>query len=274
MSFVKDAVGSLFGGSTAAGDAAIDAANIQADSSLAGVNEQRRQFDLTRGDLKPFQQAGTSAIEQQQALLGLSGADAQSAAYNSIAASPGQQFLQDRAQKNLLRNASAIGGLGGGNVRSALVEQGVGFAQQDIENQFARLGQVAGQGQAAATSTGQFGANAATNIQSGLESSGQARASGILGNQQANAAAQQQGFGLAGNLLGLFSDPRLKANKKRIGEKNGYTLWSWIWNEQANKLGLFGSAEGVMADEVKRKMPSAIIERDGYMTVDYERIGV
>jgi len=79
-----------------------------------------------------------------------------------------------------LRNSAAIGGLGGGNVRSALVQQGVGFAQQDFQNQFGRLGQLAGQGQNAANSIGQFGANAANNISNSLMKSGEARASGII----------------------------------------------------------------------------------------------
>ncbi|GAG37164.1 unnamed protein product, partial [marine sediment metagenome] len=70
----------------------------------------------------------------------------QQAAFAALNESPGQQFLRDRAQKNLLRNSAAIGGLGGGNVRSALVQQGIGFAQQDLQNQFSRLGQLAGQG--------------------------------------------------------------------------------------------------------------------------------
>ena len=100
--------------------------------------ESRRQFDLTRADFKPFQEAGVAAIGQQQALVGLSGVEAQQEALAALEVSPGQQFLRDRAQKNLVRNASAIGGLGGGNVRSALVQQGVGFAQQDIQNQFGR----------------------------------------------------------------------------------------------------------------------------------------
>ena len=124
----------------------------QVKGEAASLEESRRQFDLTREDFRPFQEAGTAAVGQQQALIGLSGVEAQQEALSALEVSPGQQFLRDRAQKNLLRNTSAIGGLGGGNVRSALVQQGVGFAQQDIQNQFGRLGQLAGQGQAAATS--------------------------------------------------------------------------------------------------------------------------
>lgn len=255
-------------------DAAEDAAREQEDSAFAGIAEQRRQFDLTQESFKPFRDAGVGAIGQQQALLGLSGDEAQQAAFDQFNQSPGQQFLRDRAQKNLLRNSSAIGGLGGGNVRSALVEQGVGFAQQDFNNQFGRLGQLAGQGQAATQSVGQFGQNTANNIQQGFMDQGQARASGILGKQQANAQQQQQMQQMGMTALSFFSDPSLKTNKQIIGEKNGHKIWSWTWNKLAESIGLSGNDRGVMADEVKAINPKAVSMRDGFMVVNYEMIGV
>jgi hypothetical protein len=183
--------------------AAGKAAGVQERGAQAGIAETRRQFDITEGRLQeaqefqraqqqPFQEAGVSALQQQQALLGLSGQDAQRAAFADFEQSPGQKFLQDRAQRNLVRNSSAIGGLGGGNVRSALVQQGVGFAQQDFQNQFGRLGQLSGRGQQAAGAAGQgaltsagqigqFGAQAAGNIANLGVAGSEARASGILG---------------------------------------------------------------------------------------------
>ena len=184
---VAGAVISGAAGSRAAGKAAA----AEERGTEAGIEEQRRQFDITQEQFQPFREAGVGALEQQQALLGLTGQEAQQQAFAGIEQSPGQQFLQRRAQRNLLRNTAAIGGLGGGNVRSALVEQGVGFAQQDLQNQFARLGQLAGQGQAATTSVGQFGAQTSGNIAGLQQAGGQARASGILGRNQ----ALQQGIG-------------------------------------------------------------------------------
>lgn len=274
MTGVIESAKGLLGFETQAEKAASKAGEIQAQGQEAGIAEQRRQFDLTRADLLPFQQAGQSAISSQEDLLGLNGPEAQAAAFANLQQSPGQQFLRDRAQKNLLRNASSIGGLGGGNVRSALVEQGVGFAQQDLQKQFGRLGQLAGQGQQATTNIGQFGQQTAGQVQRGLAESSQARASGILGSQQARAKAQNAGLELATTIAQFASDPKLKTNKKIIGQKNGYTIWSWTWNELAEELGLRGNDTGVMADEVKRKKPEAVSMRDGYMTVNYSMIGV
>lgn len=195
-------IGGLLGLETDAEKAAKRAAGIQERGEEAGVGEIRRQFDITQGNLQPSLEAGNLARTQQVNLLGLGGADAQQTAFDQFNQSPGQQFLRDRAQKNLLRNSAAIGGLGGGNVRSALVQQGVGFAQQDFNNQFSRLGQLAGQGQAAATNIGQFGAQASGNIQQGIVGGSQARASGILGAQQARSQQQQNLFGLASAAFG------------------------------------------------------------------------
>ena len=287
----------------------------------AGLRDAESRLQGTRtgiigralGKVAQGQQGGIDALQteanQAQAAANQSNvalgtpAEQQAAAFAAFGESPGQKFLRDRAQKNLLRNTAAIGGLGGGNVRSALVEQGVGFAQQDFQNQFARLGQLAGQGQAATTNVGQFGQATAGNISNLLQAQGQARASGIAGQ---NAAFQQ---GLGGVLGGLaqggafspppptgggsvinqgtfnqgagvdfsqfgFSDSRLKNNKVHRGTENGFNVYSWDWNKAANKLGLFGSGFGAMADEVKVIMPEAIRIIKGFMQVDYNMIGV
>ena len=104
----------------------------------------KRQFGS--GLLSPFTEAGQRATTQQEALLGLGTQAEREAALASFSDSPGQKFIRDRAQKNLLRSSAAIGGLGGGNVRSALVEQGAGFAAQDFDRSFTRLGTIAGRG--------------------------------------------------------------------------------------------------------------------------------
>ena len=155
------------------------------DAQRAGIQSQL--------DAIPVFNPGTNAEQQQSA-------------FDKFNQSPGQQFLRDRAQKNLLRNSAAIGGLGGGNVRSALVQQGVGFAQQDFNNQFGRLGQLAGQGQNAATNVSQFGQQSANAIGNSLIAGGNARASGIT--NQSNAIQNAFGGALTGlGQSGAFSQP-------------------------------------------------------------------
>jgi len=186
----------------------------QREAQASAEDIQTEQFEATQEAQLPFQQAGVAALGQQRQLIGLGAegatpeeaAQQQQAAISALEVSPGQQFLRDRAQKNLLRNAAAIGGLGGGNVRSELVQQGVGFAQQDLQNQFGRLGQLAGQGQAAATSVGQFGQATAGNLSNLALQGGQNRVSAL---QQQNAANQQviQGGLQALGASGIFGQP-------------------------------------------------------------------
>lgn len=210
-SFVNSAVKiSTFGlvddvtGVEAAQDAAGEAANLQYQGTQAGIAEQRRQFDITQGNLKPFQDAGVAALNQQQALMGLSGKEAQNEAYSQFNESPGQRFLRKRQEKALLANSSAIGGLGGGNVRTALQEQAAGFAQQDFQNQFGRLGQIAGQGQAAVNNIGQFGASTANNVANLTQAGSEARASGVLGKAQAETQFTNQLLSVGGQAAGAY----------------------------------------------------------------------
>lgn len=262
-------------GVDAAKDAALQAGELQATAAEQGIAEQRRQFDLTQESLRPFQKAGVSALEQQQALVGLGGQDAQQQAFAGLTQSPGQQFLQERAQKNLLRNSAAIGGLGGGNVREALVQQGVGFAQQDLQNQFGRLGQIAGQGQSAATNVGQLGQQTAGNIANLGQQSAQARASGILGAGQAKSQFTGQLLGGAAQLGGAFlgSDKKLKKNIEKVGEANGNNWYTWTWNDLANAIGYHGDDNGVIANEILDTKPWLVAIKDGYLAVNYSGLG-
>ena len=167
-------------------DAAEDAAAATSAAAMADVEEQRRQFDITQENMQPYLGTGRRALSQQERLLGLRGEWNQQQMFDKFNSSPGQEFLRDRGERALLRNSAAIGGLGGGNVRSALQQEGIGFAQQDFANQYNRLAGLSNTGQTATSNLGQLGAQSAANISSGLQSAGESRASGILGAAQAD----------------------------------------------------------------------------------------
>lgn len=187
----QDQVGAAEGGQQQFLQQATDAQQNRLGQAAATAQQQDQAIQQ---QVVQAQQRETTRIAETPQL---SPAEQQAQALEALNESPGQKFLRERAQKNLLRNTAAIGGLGGGNVRSALVEQGVGFAQQDIQNQFARLGQLAGQGQAATTSVGQFGQASAGQVSSLLQAGGNTRATGVLNQNQ---AFQQ---GLSGVFTGI-----------------------------------------------------------------------
>jgi len=256
----------IFGGS----DASKDAAQASAAGSAAAVAENRRQFDKTQQNLQPFIKAGERALMEQRALLGLYGEGRQKNAINRFVDSPGEAFLRERGERALLQNQAAIGGLGGGNVRSALNEQGIGFARQQFNNHMAQLAGMSGTGSTTAVNLGAIGANSANAIGQNLQAGGQARASGILGAQQANAD-------LAGNVISagamLFSDSRLKTNVVKIGtHSSGLGWYRWEWNEEGKRVAGSDPTEGFIAQEVQKLYPAAIGEREGYLTVDYRRV--
>lgn len=172
------------------------------------IAEQQRQFDIGQQNLSPFREAGVSALGQQQALLGLSGTEAQQTAFDQFNESPGQAFLRKRGQKALLAGASATGGLGGGNVQSALQQQGIGFAQQQLNQQQAQLAGISGTGQSTAVTQAQLGSQFAGNVGQLHQGAAQSRASGLLAQQAleqqqrtadsaSSAARREQNIGLA-----------------------------------------------------------------------------
>ena len=108
-------------------------------------------YDKGIGYYEPYTQAGIGAYNQQAALSGALGPEAQQKAYAAYQQSPGVAFAQQEAERAILRNASALGGLGGGNVRDELSRRAVGTYMQDFQNQFGRLGEVSAQGYNAAS---------------------------------------------------------------------------------------------------------------------------
>jgi len=186
-----------------------EAAAIQAQASREAIAEQRRQFAITQENLAPLIGQLKPAVNQENALLGLGGEEAQQAALAAFNLSPGQQFLRDQGEQALLRNTAAIGGLGGGNVRSALQKQGQGFASQALGEQLNRLASIRGGSQSAVLGQGQLGAQTASAIGSGLQNAAAAQASGIL--------AQNQGFGLGNALSGAATGASLGSAIPVIG---------------------------------------------------------
>jgi hypothetical protein len=201
--YVAVAGATLVSGAMSA-EASRKAAKTQRRGAESGIAEQRRQFDITQEQMAPFREAGVSALGQQQALLGLGTPEEQQAAMAAFAETPGQQFLRGQQERALLRNAAAIGGLGGGNVRTALQQQAFGRAATQFGEFQNRLAALSGTGQTATTATGQFGAQAAGNIANLQAAAGQARASGILGAQQAQGQTVQQLAGI-GAQYGIFN---------------------------------------------------------------------
>ena len=191
MSFIGDIIGDITG-TTAAGKAAEQGAATQAAAAEKGIEEQRRQFDKLVELMAPYIQAGTGAMGQQQALIGLSGPEAERAAIERISGGETFKALTAQGEEALLQQASATGGLRGGNVQAALSQFRPQVLNALIEQQYGRLGGFTQLGQASAAGQAASGMTSASNI------------GNLLANQAAATAGGQVARGSAGRQM--FSD--------------------------------------------------------------------
>lgn len=101
-----------------------------------GGGQQQPQIQQVQGVTSPY--------------AGMTGEEAQAAAIEKISQSPLLQSQMQQAEEAMLQNASATGGLRGGNTQAALAQLRPQMLQQAIEQQYARLGGLSGGGQSAA----------------------------------------------------------------------------------------------------------------------------
>lgn len=288
--------------------AASQAAGAQTQAAEAGIQEQRRQFEAVQEILKPYVTAGTTALgglqpyaaagapalEQQQAIAGLLGPEAQQAAIAAIEGGAGFQAQVRQGEEALLQRASATGGLRGGNIQAALAQFRPQMLQQEIATQYGRLGGLTSLGQTTTQNLAQIGqASAAGTATAGLRTGadiaglmgqqGAARAGAELAQGQAfanvlnlpaqflgaqyGATAGKAGTAMTPGLGNIFSDIRLKKNIQRIGTRSdglGVYEFEYTWGG--------GRQIGLMAQEVLGIYPDAVGQSGGYLTVDYSKV--
>jgi len=186
---------SLVGGAMQS-SAAKKAGRLQADASALGVAETRAAREEMRKLLEPYTAAGTPALQQQMAALGLSGPEAQAAFVSQQEQSPIFQALARQGEEAMAQNAAATGGLRGGNLQGALAQFRPQLLNQFLEQQYNRLGGMTSLGQQSAAGVGTAGMQSASQISDLLAQAGAARAGSALGVGQAwgNVAALPMQF--------------------------------------------------------------------------------
>ena len=140
------------------------AADTAAQSAQAGINEQRRQYDLSRADLAPYRVAGTSALNTLSANFG-----------DSFRTSPGYNFVRSEGQRDLGNSWAARGGAFSGNALRGLDQFNTGLASQEYNNWWNRGAGLAGVGQNATNMGVQAGQQSTYNIGNLLGQQGDAR---------------------------------------------------------------------------------------------------
>jgi hypothetical protein len=197
-------IGSAIIGAGVSISASKRASKTQMQAADRTADEQRAAREEMRALLSPYTSAGTPALQAQMAALGLAGPEEQQAYVSQQEQSPIFQALARQQEEAILQNASATGGLRGGNVQGALAQFRPALLNQFLDQQYERLGGLTRLGQASAAGVGASGITSATNIGQAYTQAGQAQAGGILG--QANAFNQAIGT-IGGQLPGLFKPP-------------------------------------------------------------------
>lgn len=216
--------GSLILGSMAAEDAedaSYEASNRQQAQEQQKINESRRQYDEIRKLLDPYVTAGTDALGQQKALLGMSGVGAQRSAISALEQSPQMQALTQQGENAIRQNASATGGLRGGNIQAALAQFRPQILSSMIESQYSKLGGLTSIGQNAAAGVGNAGMNTSNQVNQALGNIGSAQAGAALAAGQANAGFANT-LGQVGGFVGsrLFGGSGITPNAESISAYN------------------------------------------------------
>lgn len=250
------AIGGIAAGVGAVGGAAISAmganaaANTQAGAINNQIGEQNYEFNTVQGLLQPFQQAGTNAlpgyqnaqanyagqlakysdiVDQLNNLTGANGGTAQQSAVNGLTQLPLYTNSMNLGQQAILANASATGGLRGGNtiatlgylpgqILSNVMQQQIGNLGTSLNgtsgllqgtgNQISQFGNLINLGENAAARTGQAAMSTGNNITSLMGQGGAIGAGSILAGTNAITGGIN---GLTG-ALGTYLNNRPGAN--------------------------------------------------------------
>lgn len=195
--FVAVAGATLVGGYLGA-EGQEDAAGISAAAGDRSVEEQRRQFEAMQELLAPYAEGGEEALGAQRALIGLGGAEEQQAAIDQLQQSPGFLASVQTGEEAILQNASATGGLRGGNTQAALAQFRPQLLANSIQQQFQNLGGITSLGQNAAAMTGNAGMQLGSNISNIYGD--------VAANQGASRIAQAETYSnTIGSLAGQFA---------------------------------------------------------------------
>jgi hypothetical protein len=173
-------------GSAAIGSSASKrAGRQQVQAAEAGAAEQRLAREELRRLLEPYVAAGAPALQSMMGAVGLRGPEEQAAYVAQQEQSPIFQALARQGEEAMLQQASATGGLRGGNLQGALAQFRPALLNQFLTQQYERLGGLSTLGQQSAAGVGSAGMTSASNIGNLLTQGGAARAGATLGSAQA-----------------------------------------------------------------------------------------
>jgi hypothetical protein len=240
----------------AGADAALEGAQAQTQLGRDALAVNREAEERMRQRLSPFVGVGTDALGQANQLFG---ADAAGTVMND----PAFQAAADRQELEILNRQSAQGRLNTAETGGALMSGFSNLGSDFLSRQRGDVLNAVQLGQASAAQT------AASNLQGGasrgsiLSGIGNAQAAGGMGAAQSMSQGTSNIASLAGGIMSMFSDRRLKRNISEVGTWKGYKTYTYQYKDHDTWY------KGVMSEEVREKNPMAITSIGGYDSVNY-----
>lgn len=179
-------IGSLFG-SGAQKKGINKASDAQMQYLNKAIDTENAQYQQSRSDFMPYMDFGKGALGPLGDLLGMNGSDAAGKAIAALKSSPLFTSLFNTGQEATLQNASATGGIRGGNTEGALYDLGSNTLAQVIQQQISNLFGATGVGEGATGSTAQLGAHNADMVSKLFGDQGDTLASKYLAKAGINA---------------------------------------------------------------------------------------
>ena len=173
------AIGSFFGGKSAK-KASKNAEREQLAYLEKALGEQTRQFDITQANYAPLTNLLAPSVKGLSDLVGVNGNEAWEAALARVQDSPILAGTIRNGEDAILANASATGGLRGGDIERGLADFRGDAYLEELQAEMARYAGLVGLGSGATDSVSAFGAQKANNVSNLFGQQGQVRAGGIL----------------------------------------------------------------------------------------------
>jgi len=189
------------GGALVSGSAARSAAGTQAGAADRASQLTQQQYEQTRSDLMPWQQAGQIGLNELTARLP---EFTKPFGMEDFQASPAYKFNLEQGQQAINKGAAARGQFYNPATLQDLAKYSQGLASNEFQNAFSnyntglnniwsRLYGLSGTGQNAAAQTGGFGAQATGQMGADITGAANAGAAGTVGMANAITGALGQG---------------------------------------------------------------------------------
>lgn len=244
--------------------AAKGAADIQVENTDKGIRQVRKFTTQGRLDLRPFKNAGRDSLEGLVDLV--KNPESQRA---FIDENPFFNALAEKGEQNILNNAAARGKVGSGGTAEALINSRLLLGNDLLSQNISQRQGIANLGLGAASGSAALSQNAGFNIADLLTQRGNASAAGIVGAANSRAQGVQNVITVAKEAAKAIaaSDIRVKENIIRVGStEGGLPVYRF------NYIGSDAVQMGVIAQDVEKVNPDAVIEIDGVKHVDYGAI--